>query len=154
MSFPSSLTILQLCLVALPLVLIIAVLRRGKKLAATASLDEKTLTQIQESPSKVSGPLSVPTMENDPKATPLPKVTVDIGAARQTYDAFLVLDVEGTCQMGTDFNYANEIIASHLAILFLSGLSDSCSPSSRNGPYVSFVGSIGTKVVERAGWRK
>jgi hypothetical protein len=30
----------------------------------------------------------------------------------QSYDFFLVLDVEGTCQEGTDMNYPNEIIAS------------------------------------------
>ncbi|TFK42902.1 ribonuclease H-like domain-containing protein [Crucibulum laeve] len=29
---------------------------------------------------------------------------------RQPYDMFLVLDVEATCHLGTDFNYANEII--------------------------------------------
>ncbi|KAF9036740.1 ribonuclease H-like domain-containing protein [Panaeolus papilionaceus] len=29
---------------------------------------------------------------------------------RQPYDAFLVLDIEGTCKLGTDFNYPNEII--------------------------------------------
>lgn len=30
----------------------------------------------------------------------------------QPYDAFLVLDVEATCQEGTDFNWPNEIIVS------------------------------------------
>ncbi|KAJ3535068.1 hypothetical protein NMY22_g6655 [Coprinellus aureogranulatus] len=30
--------------------------------------------------------------------------------SKQTIDAFLVLDVEATCQQGTDFNYTNEII--------------------------------------------
>ncbi|KAG5728368.1 3'-5' exoribonuclease 1 [Termitomyces sp. T112] len=30
--------------------------------------------------------------------------------AKQYYDAFLVLDVEATCQQGTDFNFPNEII--------------------------------------------
>ncbi|KAJ7694148.1 ribonuclease H-like domain-containing protein [Mycena rosella] len=29
---------------------------------------------------------------------------------KQTYDAFLLLDVEATCQQGTDFSYPNEII--------------------------------------------
>ncbi|KAJ7582936.1 ribonuclease H-like domain-containing protein [Mycena floridula] len=29
---------------------------------------------------------------------------------KQPYEAFLVLDVEGTCQQGTDFDYPNEII--------------------------------------------
>ena len=28
----------------------------------------------------------------------------------QPYDAFLVLDIEGTCKFGSDFNYPNEII--------------------------------------------
>lgn len=31
---------------------------------------------------------------------------------KQPYDAFLVLDVEATCQEGTDFNWPNEIIVS------------------------------------------
>ncbi|KAG5639605.1 hypothetical protein H0H81_010807 [Sphagnurus paluster] len=30
--------------------------------------------------------------------------------AKQPYEAFLVLDVEATCQLGTDFNFPNEII--------------------------------------------
>jgi len=29
---------------------------------------------------------------------------------KQPYDVFLVLDIEGTCDLGTDFNYPNEII--------------------------------------------
>lgn len=28
----------------------------------------------------------------------------------QPYEVFLVLDLEGTCKLGTDFNYPNEII--------------------------------------------
>ncbi|KAF8061507.1 ribonuclease H-like domain-containing protein [Lyophyllum atratum] len=36
---------------------------------------------------------------------PLPPPT-----AKQPYEAFLVLDVEATCQQGTDFNFPNEII--------------------------------------------
>jgi hypothetical protein len=31
---------------------------------------------------------------------------------KQPYDAFLVLDVEATCQRGTDFNFPNQIIVS------------------------------------------
>jgi hypothetical protein len=34
----------------------------------------------------------------------------------QPYDAFLVLDVEATCQQGTDFNYPNEIIVRWVSI--------------------------------------
>ncbi|KAF8969802.1 hypothetical protein BDZ97DRAFT_1902227 [Flammula alnicola] len=33
-----------------------------------------------------------------------------IPRTRQPYEAFLVLDLEGTCKLGTDFNYPNEII--------------------------------------------
>ena len=35
---------------------------------------------------------------------------------KQPYDSFLVLDVEATCQEGTDFNWPNEIIVSEPAI--------------------------------------
>ncbi|KAF7791248.1 hypothetical protein EIP86_002262 [Pleurotus ostreatoroseus] len=74
-------------------------------------------------------------MERDQKIVVghLPKTPVDLSATRQTYDAFLVLDVEATCQLGTDFNYANEIIASHLITILSSSLSDSCTLSFRNG---------------------
>ncbi|KIP04762.1 hypothetical protein PHLGIDRAFT_75411 [Phlebiopsis gigantea 11061_1 CR5-6] len=41
-----------------------------------------------------------------------PAAEIDPAAAKQSFDAFLVLDVEATCMPGTDFNYANEIIAS------------------------------------------
>lgn len=34
---------------------------------------------------------------------------------KQPYDAFLLLDVEATCQRGADFNYPNEIIVRTLA---------------------------------------
>ncbi|PPQ68968.1 hypothetical protein CVT24_000357 [Panaeolus cyanescens] len=36
---------------------------------------------------------------------------------KQPYDAFLVLDIEGTCKLGTDFNYPNEIIELPVCIL-------------------------------------
>lgn len=29
---------------------------------------------------------------------------------KQPFEVFLVLDIEGTCDLGTDFNYPNEII--------------------------------------------
>ena len=39
---------------------------------------------------------------------------------KQPYDAFLVLDVEATCQEGTDFNWPNEIIVClHLYLSYL-----------------------------------
>ena len=31
-------------------------------------------------------------------------------SANQVYDAFLVVDFEGTCELGSDFDYPNEII--------------------------------------------
>ncbi|THH33882.1 hypothetical protein EUX98_g331 [Antrodiella citrinella] len=37
---------------------------------------------------------------------------IDRTFVKQTYEAFLVLDVEATCMPGTDFNYPNEIIVS------------------------------------------
>jgi hypothetical protein len=38
-----------------------------------------------------------------------PEVLVDL-RTKQPYEAFLVLDVEGTCHLGSDYNYPNEII--------------------------------------------
>ena len=32
------------------------------------------------------------------------------GRIKQPFEVFLVLDIEGTCDLGTDFNYPNEII--------------------------------------------
>jgi len=40
---------------------------------------------------------------------PVPQSTPDT-RVKQPYEAFLVLDIEGTCELGTDFNYPNEII--------------------------------------------
>jgi hypothetical protein len=62
---------------------------------------------------------------------------------KQPYEAFLVLDIEGTCELGTDFNYPNEIIVSD----FLNFILINLSPQHRNSPYVSLSGSTGqTKV--------
>ncbi|EEB86870.1 hypothetical protein MPER_16022, partial [Moniliophthora perniciosa FA553] len=41
-----------------------------------------------------------------PKVEPLRKAI----ARKQPLDAFLVVDFEGTCEEGSDFNYPNEII--------------------------------------------
>lgn len=41
---------------------------------------------------------------------------IDRTFVKQTYDAFLVLDVEATCMPGTDFNYPNEIIVSPVPV--------------------------------------
>lgn len=43
---------------------------------------------------------------------------VVLDATRQPLDAFLVLDVEGTCVEGSSFDYPNEIIASLLFATF------------------------------------
>jgi hypothetical protein len=47
-------------------------------------------------------------------SVPAPEtLNVDVKVApstKQPYDAFLVVDFEGTCMLGTDFNYPNEII--------------------------------------------
>lgn len=53
--------------------------------------------------------------------------TADSALAKliQPYDVFLVLDVEGTCEQGSGFDYPNEIIVwvhSCLDELFLSGV--------------------------------
>ncbi|PSR88914.1 hypothetical protein PHLCEN_2v5063 [Hermanssonia centrifuga] len=66
----------------------------------------KDITTPQKRPE--SQPLSSQRDEVDPS-----RDNIDPTAAMQPYqpyDAFLVLDVEATCQPGTDFDYANEII--------------------------------------------
>ncbi len=68
----------------------------------------KDITTPQKRPE--SQPLSSQRDEVDPS-----RDNIDPTAAMQPYqpyDAFLVLDVEATCQPGTDFDYANEIIVS------------------------------------------
>ena len=61
----------------------------------------------------------VPTLQGKEEMKPPSLVTTQVediesNAAIQSFDAFLVVDVEATCYPGTDFNYANEIIASCL----------------------------------------
>ncbi|KAI5123281.1 hypothetical protein M0805_009302 [Coniferiporia weirii] len=68
------------------------------------------------SPVSVSGPVSI----SAPEPSTLADHTLDVAPklekpetpwpVKQPYDAFLVLDVEATCQEGTDFNWPNEII--------------------------------------------
>ena len=41
--------------------------------------------------------------------TPSP-IPVKGPRCKQPFEVFLVLDIEGTCDLGTDFNYPNEII--------------------------------------------
>ena len=57
-----------------------------------------------------------------------PPEDIDPTAVRQSFDAFLVLDVEATCMPGTDFNYANEIIASRFQPLNALRLTENFLP--------------------------
>jgi hypothetical protein len=43
----------------------------------------------------------------------------DADPVNQPWNAFLVLDVEGTCESGTSFNYPNEIIVKYPDITFV-----------------------------------
>jgi hypothetical protein len=43
----------------------------------------------------------------------LPPETIAAGF-KHDYRAFLVMDVEGTCELGTDYDWPNEIIVNHL----------------------------------------
>lgn len=63
---------------------------------------DKTVMRYQRTPRRVKAKKkSIPTAE--PPRSP---------AIVQPFEAFLVLDIEGTCNQGTDFNYPNEIIVS------------------------------------------
>lgn len=64
---------------------------------------------------------------------------LNIGATRQPLDAFLVLDVEGTCVEGSSFDYPNEIIASS-CFLFLATVILTVDLRLRSGQYVLCVG--------------
>ena len=41
---------------------------------------------------------------------PSPPISSKGPRIKQPFEVFLVLDIEGTCDLGTDFNYPNEII--------------------------------------------
>lgn len=63
----------------------------------------------------------------------------------QPYDAFLVLDVEATCQEGTDFTWPNEIIVRPSSLLFSASLTlTQPSRHTRNGPSSYYVGETRT----------
>lgn len=116
------LNVLGVCL----LVAVAVYSKARKRLAAPAH--EKTLADTQDPPRNPSRLSPTSTTEKDTGVQTMPSRpthSVDPAAAIQTYDAFLVLDVEATCQPGTDFNYANEIIVSipshsHSACFFVS----------------------------------
>jgi hypothetical protein len=67
--------------------------------------------------------LNEKTCEMEPRVATVLVEDVDATAVKQYYDAFLVVDVEATCLPGTDFNYANEIIASCFSCAFPSAFS-------------------------------
>ena len=45
-----------------------------------------------------------------PQPTKQGKMTSESPRIKQPFEVFLVLDIEGTCDLGTNFNYPNEII--------------------------------------------
>ena len=53
----------------------------------------------------------------------IPETQLEVPKTKQTFDAFLVLDIEGTCDSGTNFDYPNEIIASHTVPKYISASS-------------------------------
>ncbi|KAJ3556641.1 hypothetical protein NM688_g1912 [Phlebia brevispora] len=90
MSVLAPFTLIQLCLGAVVLLVVVVCLRPRRK-PAVLSLDEKTLSHIEENPGKLPSLSPVPTMKEDrglPSAPP-PSSSIDPGAAKQTYDAFL-----------------------------------------------------------------
>lgn len=80
--------------------------------------------QIQTQPPQY--PAQTPIESAGTTVTVSTQLTSTLG--RQTYDAFLVLDVEATCMQGTDFHWPNEIIVRSLPLvsscLALSHLGD------------------------------
>lgn len=48
-------------------------------------------------------------LQKSTKITPSP-ISFKGPRIKQPFEVFLVLDIEGTCDLGTDFNYPNEII--------------------------------------------
>ena len=101
--------LLGVCLV----LIVAAIVLKPKKRSPALSVDKKALGDTQGPPRNSTRPPIPTTSEKHSGQHTMPArptYSVDPTAAKQTYDAFLVLDVEATCQPGTDFNYANEII--------------------------------------------
>lgn len=95
------------------IVLVLAYLRRRStiKVPEEAPNDSKTPIAAplpNSNPSPSPSPSAIPPATNDMTHEPF----IDRTYVKQSYDAFLVLDVEATCMPGTDFNYPNEIIVS------------------------------------------
>ena len=92
-----------------------------------------TATTYVTPPSDVTRPDAAPR----DKGLPVSSMNEQYNAVKvpQSYDAFLVLDVEATCFQGTDFHWPNEIIVRYRAVL------RSCSSIQfRNGQSVSSSG--------------
>ena len=124
---PVSSLVLCLYLNVLGVCLLVAVAVYSKargRLAVPAARGKALADSTQDPQSHPTTRLSpAPTTEKDTAVQTMPSRpthSVDPAPAVQTYDAFLVLDVEATCQPGTDFNYANEIIASGPALCSLT----------------------------------
>ncbi|KAK7693238.1 hypothetical protein QCA50_002804 [Cerrena zonata] len=94
------------------IVLVFVFLRRRRssiKVPEEAPNDSKTpiaATLPNSIPSPSPSLSAIPPDTNDMIHEPF----IDRTYVKQSYDAFLVLDVEATCMPGTDFNYPNEII--------------------------------------------
>lgn len=127
MLFPHS--SLALLLAALLLGCLVAVIARKYSSKTPPTLhteapEDNTKTPV-ESPPAIDSMPSVATSSQEKSATKntvpdTPPKDIDPPAAKQMFDAFLVLDVEATCMPGTDFNYANEIIASRCFHIYAS----------------------------------
>lgn len=104
-------TTAQVLLVSVVLAFLLSFIPR--KQPTEAPVTDKAHEQTLQTNTTPSPPSAQREKSDEPAAMPTdPLSDVDPKAAKQPYDAFLVLDVEATCQPGTDFNYANEIIAS------------------------------------------
>ena len=109
-------------------VLAVVLFHLRPKKQADLPVAEKALDDTQVPPRNSTRLSPAPETEKDEGLNTMPvypSSQIDPGAAKQTYEAYLVLDVEATCQAGTDFNYANEIIASHPFLTTLSHFASS-----------------------------
>ncbi|KIY65042.1 hypothetical protein CYLTODRAFT_424693 [Cylindrobasidium torrendii FP15055 ss-10] len=87
------------------------------KLSRTNSVAERASLDLNEAPAQPevqSTPPVDPRPSSSSKTSPTNSADAakdeDIPAAYQPFDAFLVVDFEGTCEQGSTFDYPNEII--------------------------------------------
>lgn len=113
-------------------------------------------TKLKTPESKLSmkpTPLPPPPADPRPSTMPVaPAEDIDSFAAKQSFDAFLVLDVEATCLPGTNFDYANEIIVRSSLAPSQRDLTWS-SAICRSGQCVCYDGSTRIQRAGRADWR-